>query len=273
MSSFSSHYASLAACPATLSLYSFILEKKRPDLVRKMVAIDVGGAIEFKPLQLLCIMSYHFWLIIAFVVGGPIGDAMAQSFAWLVGAPFRSNVAKASVCYPYYHWWKQKLCRGPKVGAMVPEVPLLFLYGTSGPKAAVVSYQVFRLLVQVVCIFFVFLRRRSKLTPPASLRARTWDSNVLWLMMYCCQESAVHRFELIDTVDTVVHSRSFFGLGLFAVMIRGGCCLLLWKISRGQEPNPHCMLVHSAPSSSSRKKGKEPSDPYPKVDLDNHSLV
>lgn len=127
----------------SFSLYSFLLEKKRPDLVRKMVAIDVGGALQNTTLGFMCIVSYHLWLIAAFVLGGPIGDAMAQFFAWLVRAPAHSNVARASMCYPYYQFWKSRLSKEDKSDIkdmlpVMPGAPLLFLYGVAGPKAVLV---------------------------------------------------------------------------------------------------------------------------------------
>lgn len=125
------------------SVYSFLLEKRRPDLVRKMVIIDVGGALEYTLLGFLCIISFHLWLIAAFVLGGPIGDAMAQFVAWLVRAPAHSNVARASMCYPYYQWWKSRLSKEDKsetkdVLPVMPGAPLLFLYGVAGSKAVLV---------------------------------------------------------------------------------------------------------------------------------------
>lgn len=112
-----------------------MLEKKRPDLVSKIVAIDVGGAVEPGKLALFVIISYHLWLILAFVIGGPVGDAMAWSFARLVRAPLAGRIATASAGYPYYYWWKRKLSKTEdKIKTMTPNVPVLFLYGTAGVK-------------------------------------------------------------------------------------------------------------------------------------------
>lgn len=122
-----------------VSTYAFLLEKRRPELFEKIVAIDVGGAVEPSPLGLLAIVSYHLWLIAAFRVGGRVGDAMARSFAWLVGAPNGARVATASSCYPYYHWWKRRLDKSQEqIKALVPKAPVLFLYGTAGYKSYLV---------------------------------------------------------------------------------------------------------------------------------------
>ncbi|CAM9573442.1 unnamed protein product, partial [Hapterophycus canaliculatus] len=100
-----------------------------------MVAIDVGGAVEPNFLGLLVIISYHMWLIAAFRIGGVVGDTMARSFAWLVGAPSGARVAKARSCYPYYHWWKRRFDKNQEpIKDLMPDAPLLFLYGTAGYK-------------------------------------------------------------------------------------------------------------------------------------------
>lgn len=119
-------------------MFAFMLEAKRPELVQKMVAIDVGGVIKPGPLEFLVICSYQLWLAVAFLLGGPVGDFMAKSFAWLAGAPAWNRVARGAVCYPYYHWW-DKVYRGEKVKGMMPQCPLLFLYGCTGAKKILVS--------------------------------------------------------------------------------------------------------------------------------------
>lgn len=119
-----------------------MLEAKRPELVHKMVTIDIGGAIKPSPLALLFIVSYQLWLVVAFALGGPVGDFMAKSFAWLAGAPAWNRVARASVCYLYYHWW-DKVIRGGVPKAMTPQCPLLFLYGCIGAKKILVRGRFF----------------------------------------------------------------------------------------------------------------------------------
>lgn len=115
------------------------MEKRRPELIKKIVALDVGGAVEPSPAGLVIIVSYHLWLIAAFRVGGVVGDTMARTFARLVGAPDAARVATATSCYPYYHWWKRKLDKSQEqIQALVPEAPVLFLYGTAGYKSYLV---------------------------------------------------------------------------------------------------------------------------------------
>lgn len=74
------------------------------------------------------------------MLGRPIGDGIARSFAWLLGSPSGARIARASTCYPYYHTWKHLLCSGEKVRPMMPQCPLMFLHGTAGVKKVMVSY-------------------------------------------------------------------------------------------------------------------------------------
>ncbi|CAB1119295.1 unnamed protein product [Ectocarpus sp. CCAP 1310/34] len=115
-------------------MYSFKFEAKRPDLVRKMVAIDVGGAMKPSICGAMLMVTYQLWLCAAFFLGRPIGDGIARSFAWLMGSPSGARIARASTCYPYYHTWKHILCSGEKVRPMMPKCPLMFLHGTAGVK-------------------------------------------------------------------------------------------------------------------------------------------
>lgn len=86
-----------------LSFYSHKLEAKRPELVREMVTIDVGGAIKPGVIGGIILITYQLWLAAAFLIGPPIGDVMARFFAWVCSTPSGGRVARASTCYPYYN--------------------------------------------------------------------------------------------------------------------------------------------------------------------------
>lgn len=123
--------------------YAFMLEKKRPDLVHKFVALDIGGGFSFWPsLSLLSIGMYQTYLMLAFLVGGPIGNAMASLFCCFNGVTTAStNVARSSVCYPYFHAWKAAITGAMDMGPYTPRCPVLFMYGTTGFKKFTVSLQ------------------------------------------------------------------------------------------------------------------------------------
>lgn len=82
-------------------MYSFKFEAKRPDLVRKMVAIDVGGAMKPSVGGAILMVTYQLWLCAAFLLGRPIGDVIARTFARILGSPSGARLARASTCYPY----------------------------------------------------------------------------------------------------------------------------------------------------------------------------
>lgn len=120
-----------------------MMEKDRPGLVKKMVAMDVGGGLSWWPsLSLLLIAMYQVWLVLAFLIGGPFGDLMAKSFARVVGAPSASTVARASVCYPYFHFWKAQMRTCFGLGPYTPVCPVLYMYGTRGAKKLMVRVYV-----------------------------------------------------------------------------------------------------------------------------------
>ena len=120
--------------------FAYMLEKKRPDLVHKLVALDIGGGLNFWPsLSMFLIVMYQAYLILAFLIGGPIGNAMASFFCRCgVGAPAGPNTARSSVCYLYFHFWKAKIM-GVDVGPYTPRCPVLFMHGTTGVKGWMVS--------------------------------------------------------------------------------------------------------------------------------------
>lgn len=136
------------------SVYAYMLEKNRPDLVQKMVAIDVGGGIWWWPsFSLLLIVTYQTYIITAFLIGGSIGNTISRLLSWWAGAPPASNVARASVGYPYWHFWKAQISSCFGLGPFTPQCPVLFMYGTTGFKKFMVSFST---LSSAVNCSFVF---------------------------------------------------------------------------------------------------------------------
>lgn len=107
-----------------------------PDLVSRVVSVDV--AAHFKPTLrgALGIMAYQSWLFGAFVVGGPVGDWMTRGFARLGHVPDAPHRAlTAWMNYPYRNSWAdlfsgraERLTKG-----YWPTCPLLFVYGEKKP--------------------------------------------------------------------------------------------------------------------------------------------
>ncbi|CAM9537798.1 unnamed protein product, partial [Choristocarpus tenellus] len=117
------------------SLYGMLLEQKRPDLVSRMVALDVGGVVRPGLFGTLLLVTYQGWLVLAFLLGWPIGNAMARLVAYLFRAPSypRRSRSWAFICYPYWRFWVQ-LSTGKASRPLMPSCPLLYLHGSSGMK-------------------------------------------------------------------------------------------------------------------------------------------
>lgn len=119
--------------------FAYMLEKKRPELVHKLVALDIGGGLNFWPSYGgLLIIMYQTYLILAFLIGGSIGNVLTSLFCRFGFVPRASaNVARSSVCYLYFQFWKAQIT-GMDVGPYTPRCPVLFMYGTTGSKRFVV---------------------------------------------------------------------------------------------------------------------------------------
>jgi len=111
--------------------WGHVVHHRAPDRVKAVAGIDV--APHFKPtfVGLLFILAYQWWLLAAFLVGGPIGDGMTRAFARVAHVPRDVSRLTAWMNYPYRNVWAdifsgraRKLTKG-----YWPTCPLLFLYG------------------------------------------------------------------------------------------------------------------------------------------------
>lgn len=133
-------------------LVGYKLQRRRPELVAALAALDVAADIEgLTPKELAFIVAYQAWLTGALLIGGPIGDAMTAWFARFAGAPEPN--AKAALNWPYLAFWREKFAaarpaparpnnrreevektpRGDRGDGRVPTCPTLFLYGAEKP--------------------------------------------------------------------------------------------------------------------------------------------
>ena len=107
-----------------------------PDLVARIAGVDVSPHYRASTIgAVLGIIAYQWWLLAAFVVGGPIGDWMTRSFAKLARVPVAPARLSAWMNYPYRNIWAdmfvgrdRKLTEG-----YWPSCPLLFVYGEKKP--------------------------------------------------------------------------------------------------------------------------------------------
>ncbi len=128
--------------PVTLVLHDWgcywghAVHSRAPELVARLVGVDV--APHFKPASaraVLGIIAYQWWLLGAFAVGGPIGDAMTRRFAKLAHVPVPRERLTAWMNYPYRNVWADLLTgRARKlVRGYWPTCPILFVYGEKKP--------------------------------------------------------------------------------------------------------------------------------------------
>jgi pimeloyl-ACP methyl ester carboxylesterase len=127
--------------PVTLVLHDWgcywghALHHRRPDLVWRVAGVDVAPHFTPSRSAALGIVAYQWWLLGAFVVGGPVGDWMTRRFAKMSRASSDPSELDAWMNYPYRNMWAdlvsgraRELTRG-----YWPTCPLLFVYGEKKP--------------------------------------------------------------------------------------------------------------------------------------------
>ena len=137
-------------------VWGFLMQRKYPELVKRIVAMDVGHPAMFSagwrslPLAIGLGMSYQYWLMLAYwanrvtqgthfsVFGSALGDWMARVFVRLTrprlahDGPTEWSRITAAACYPYHFFQSSWGVSFPRVGeskATPPSCPCLFLYG------------------------------------------------------------------------------------------------------------------------------------------------
>jgi pimeloyl-ACP methyl ester carboxylesterase len=127
--------------PVTLVLHDwgcfwgYIVHHRHPELVTRVAGLDIAPHVEPSPGAVLGIIAYQWWLVAAFVIGGPIGDWMTRSLAAAMGAPKRSEQITAWMNYPYRNVWRDIFSGRARnqTDDYWPRVPLLFVYGKRKP--------------------------------------------------------------------------------------------------------------------------------------------
>lgn len=102
--------------------------------------MDVPAYVQLTRLsQVLYVMAYQLFLVIAFIIGGPIGRIMTQSLAKIFkhNPPYADQIS-SSRNYPYFYFFKNKfqtLLNKEKafLYKYVPSVPVVYLYGKKKP--------------------------------------------------------------------------------------------------------------------------------------------
>jgi len=119
----------------------YMLEKKHPELVEKMAALDVGGHIRPADVKTsLMVIGYQWSLVLAWWIGGvvpPLGALLSRGVGRVIGVPKRQRAAlRSRVNYLYFYLWRAMLLpwkRGSLLGRCRPKCPVLFVYGERKP--------------------------------------------------------------------------------------------------------------------------------------------
>ena len=119
----------------------YLYEKKYPERVRTMIAMDVGGHVQLSAIsQIAMFVSYQWTLISLWLVGGvmpPVGTWLTRKFAGLLKVPPRQASTLHSRCnYPYFYYWRSTLLpwmRTRLLGNYRPKCRVLYIYGGDKP--------------------------------------------------------------------------------------------------------------------------------------------
>lgn len=119
----------------------YMLEKKHPDLVSKMAALDIGGHLKPDGIKAsLMIMAYQWSLIACWLAGGlipPLGRLMTRGVGKVIRVPARQRAnIRSRFNYPYFYLWRNMLLpwnRSKLLGRYKPRCPVLYLYGMRKP--------------------------------------------------------------------------------------------------------------------------------------------
>lgn len=119
----------------------YMLEQTHPELVDRMVALDVGGHMGRPPIKVaLMIAAYQWALIKAWIVGGvipPLGDLLSRGVGRVVRVPdSRVPHIRSRFAYSYFYLWRGMVLpwkRSSILGRYRPQCPVLYLYGRRKP--------------------------------------------------------------------------------------------------------------------------------------------
>lgn len=124
------------AAPLTLiahdwgAVWGYRLHHRHPELLCRLVALDIGPVVKPSPSEAAIIAAYQWWLLAAFAVGGSIGDWMTRRMAQLAQSPRQGAAISAKVNYPYLYTWTEILTgRVPDLSKYAPQIPLMLAIG------------------------------------------------------------------------------------------------------------------------------------------------
>jgi pimeloyl-ACP methyl ester carboxylesterase len=119
----------------------YLYEKKHPERIESMVAMDIGGHMQPSTLaEAAMFVSYQWALATFWIIGGvvpPLGTWLTRTLARLIKVPERQVATLTSrLNYPYFYLWRSTLLPWlhPRlIGRYRPRCPVLFIYGGKKP--------------------------------------------------------------------------------------------------------------------------------------------
>eukprot|EP01065_Artemidia_motanka_P050702 TRINITY_DN8730_c0_g3_i1.p1 TRINITY_DN8730_c0_g3~~TRINITY_DN8730_c0_g3_i1.p1 ORF type:complete len:342 (+),score=115.12 TRINITY_DN8730_c0_g3_i1:54-1028(+) len=116
--------------------FGYNLAARYPEMVKRIVSLDVGSHFAMRPAMGLFVASYQLFNLLAFLLGSPGGDVMNRMFLTFSKYSARPiGEARSSVNYPYLRMWLRLIMlRGPPRGVMPTEAcPIWYGYALHKP--------------------------------------------------------------------------------------------------------------------------------------------
>lgn len=120
-------------------LFGYQLLMTRPDLVSKVIGVDVGDAGSGAHMRALSakaklsIAGYQLWLVLAWRLGGALGTRMTRAMARWLGCASDPQSIHVGMNYPYDMQWTGSHGSFRSIVRIKPPCPMLFIYGTRKP--------------------------------------------------------------------------------------------------------------------------------------------
>jgi pimeloyl-ACP methyl ester carboxylesterase len=116
--------------------YEFAMRK--PQLVAKIIGVDIGDPKSLRrsmmPKEAAAVFAYQFWLALAWMAGGRIGDWMTRAMARWARCPSDSAWISSCMDYPYFlMWFGGRRSYRHQLQRFTPACPMLFIYGKRKP--------------------------------------------------------------------------------------------------------------------------------------------
>jgi pimeloyl-ACP methyl ester carboxylesterase len=119
----------------------YLFEAAHPDLVEKMVALDVGGHSQPTSLKAVSIiLGYQWTLVISWLIGGvipPLGTALSRGLSRALDVSSgRIERMRSYFNYPYFYLWMDLLLPWRHQNLLrqyTPQCAVLYLYGAAKP--------------------------------------------------------------------------------------------------------------------------------------------